>query len=206
MEPRRHGNGRLGWPSCTRPGDVIPRPARRSGTGAASSSPASSTAPRHRPEAGSPQRSPRGWTARRASAGRATRAGPSSSPTEPSGYRTSATGSSGAGRSRHGAPVRNRTGTACRRRRLSTAVPPGSDALPAGMSPIRAHMASVSTVLSALISPPARLVCAAFPACVRAGYGMEPDESRDDCLQTLDFSKDTMIVGKAGFSGIISGP
>jgi len=74
------------------------------------------------------------------------------------------------------------------------------------MSPIRAHMASVSTVLSALISPPARLVCAAFPACVRAGYGMEPDESRDDCLQILDFNKDTMIVGKAGFSGIISGP
>ncbi len=73
------------------------------------------------------------------------------------------------GRSRHGDPVRNRTGTAPPKRRLSAEVTPGSAFLPAGTFPVRAHMASVSTVLSAFIVLPAHVACAAFPARVAGG-------------------------------------
>ena len=72
------------------------------------------------------------------------------------------------GRSRHSDPVRNRQSTASRNCLLSAAVTPGSVALPGSMGATRAHMASDSTVLSAFILPPARLACAAVPACVAA--------------------------------------
>ena len=71
---------------------------------------------------------------------------------------------------------------------LSAAVPPGSDFPPGSVSPVRAHMASVSTVLSAFILPPARLAHAAVTAVIGAGHGMEPDESQHDYRQALRFS------------------
>ena len=55
------------------------------------------------------------------------------------------------GRSRQGDAVRDRQRTASRNRRLSAAVTPGSVAFPGSMCSVRAHMASVSTVLSAFI-------------------------------------------------------
>jgi len=70
--------------------------------------------------------------------------------------------------SRHGDPVRNRTGTASRRRRLSAAVPPGSDFLPAGMFPVRAHILSAGTVPAAFMMSPACSAHAAVPAVTGA--------------------------------------
>ena len=91
------------------------------------------------------------------------------------------------GRSRQGDPVRNRTGTASTKRRLSAAVPPGSDALPGSMVSIRAHMASVSTVLSAFIVLLANVhvACAAVPAVIGAEHGIKPNESQHNCQQAL---------------------
>ena len=71
-----------------------------------------------------------------------------------------------AGRPRRGDPVRIRQSAASRNRRLSAAVTPGSVALPGSMGSIRAHMASVSTVLSGFIRHSAHLACAAVPAVI----------------------------------------
>ncbi len=89
------------------------------------------------------------------------------------------------GRSRHGDPVRKRTGTASTKRRLSAAVPPGSDFLPGSMFSIRAHMASVSTVLSAFMMSPAFSARAAVPAVAGAENGTEPGDPQPECQQAL---------------------
>jgi len=65
---------------------------------------------------------------------------------------------------------------------------PGPDFLPGSMSPVRAHMASAVTVLSAfIISLPAHAVVAraAVPAVIGAAHGMEADESQGDCQRAL---------------------
>ncbi len=67
------------------------------------------------------------------------------------------------------------------KRRLSAAVPPGSDFLPGSMSPVRAHMASVNTVLSAsssLCSLMPLLPRAVVPAVVGAENGIKPDDRK----------------------------
>ena len=91
----------------------------------------------------------------------------------------------GIGRSRHGDPVRNRTGTASTKRRLSAAVAPGSVALPGGMGSIRTHMASVSTVLSASIMSPARLPVPPFRRASRLDNRGRA-ESQPNCQQALE--------------------
>ena len=87
------------------------------------------------------------------------------------------------GRSRHGDPVRNRDSTASMKKRLSADVPSGSDALPGRMGSIRAHMASVSTVLSAFVVLLANVpvACAAVPAVIGPRHGIEQNESQHDC-------------------------
>ncbi len=64
-------------------------------------------------------------------------------------------------------PVRKRQGTASTNRRLSAAVAPGPVALPGGMGPVRAHMASAGTVLSASILSPALLPVPPFRRALR---------------------------------------
>ncbi len=58
------------------------------------------------------------------------------------------------GRSRQGVPVRNRQRTPSRKRRLSTAVRPGSVTLPGHSGATRAHISSVKTVRSEFILSP----------------------------------------------------
>ncbi len=66
------------------------------------------------------------------------------------------------GRSRQGVPVRNRQRTPSRKRRLSTAVRPGSVTLPGHSGATRAHISSVKTVRSEFILSPASSARAAF--------------------------------------------
>ncbi len=90
--------------------------------------------------------------------------------------------------SRQGDPVRNRQRTASTKGRLSAAVPPGSVALPGSVSPVRARIPSVSTVLSAFIVPLAHAVVAcraAVPAVIGAENGIKPGDSQDDCQRAL---------------------
>jgi len=89
------------------------------------------------------------------------------------------------GRSRHGDPVRNRQSTASGRRRLSAAGPPGSDFLPAGMSPIRAHILSAGTVPAAFMMSPACSARAAVPAVTGTENGMETDGPQPECQRAL---------------------
>jgi len=92
------------------------------------------------------------------------------------------------GMPRQGDPVRNRRRTASTKGRLSAAVPPGSVALPGSVSPVRARIPSVSTVLSAFTVPLAHAVVAcraAVPAVVGAENGIKPGDSQDECQRTL---------------------
>ncbi len=66
------------------------------------------------------------------------------------------------GRSRQGVPVRNRQRTPSRKRRLSTAVRPGSVTLPGHSGATRAHISSVKTVRSEFILSPTSSARAAF--------------------------------------------
>jgi len=90
------------------------------------------------------------------------------------------------GMSRHGDPVRNRTGTASMKWRLSAAMPPGSDFLPAGMFPVRAYISSVGTVPAGFMMSPACSAHAAVPAVIGAGNGMETDGPQPECRQALE--------------------
>ena len=89
------------------------------------------------------------------------------------------------GRPRRGDPVRNRRSAAPGNCLLSAAVTPGSAALPGSMGPARAHMASVSAVLSAFICHSARSAFAAVPAVIAAENGINPLDSQPDCPQAL---------------------
>ena len=96
------------------------------------------------------------------------------------------------GMPRQGDPVRNRTGTASTKGRLSAAVPPGSDFFPGSVSPVRARIPSVSTVPSAFIAPLAHVIVAcraAVPAVVGAENGIKPGDSQDDCQRALVSNK-----------------
>ena len=92
------------------------------------------------------------------------------------------------GMSRQGDPVRNRRRTASKKRRLSAAVPPGSDFFPGSVSPDRARIPSVSTVPSAFTVPLAHVIVAcraAVPAVVGAENGIGPGDSQDECQRAL---------------------
>ncbi len=107
------------------------------------------------------------------------------------------------GMSRQGDPVRNRQRTASTKGRLSAAVAPGSVALPGSVSPVRARIPSVSTVLSAFTVPLAHAVVACravVPAVIGGENGIKPGDSQDDCQRALDGSGRFRHHDAAGFS------